>query len=230
VWHYKCIRPILNGSTYPTLTCPNCRAAHDLEADIEEEEESYSEDETELQQAIEASKNPTIPTNSTNPTLPTNLTASAPPEQPRPSVDADGDSHMQDVMTDGASAPAPQRPPPPPPPAVPTQQPPPTVAIQVIQGIQFDTQPGATAPSNIASSLPRNIPTRAMANSRFDPHTRVNGTVNDVSLTPRNDAGPFVLDGSAGRSSSVNTPTTNGVDRPRSGSHVSLSHEERDRS
>jgi E3 ubiquitin-protein ligase DMA1/2 len=225
VWHYKCIRPILNGSTYPNLTCPNCRAAHDLEADIEEEEESYSEDEAELQEAIEASKKPT---SSTTHILPTNSTASALPEQPRLSMDVDGDSHMQDIMTDGASAPAPQRPPPPPP--IPVQQPPPSVAIQGIESLQFDTQPGATATSNNPStSLPRNIPSRVPVNGRFEPHFRPNGTVNDVSLTPRNDAGPFVLDGSAGRNS-TNAPTTNGVNRPRLGSHLSLSHEEGDRS
>lgn len=51
VWHYKCIRPILNGPTYPNFLCPNCRAVTDLEADVDDpvdfeewEEEPASED------------------------------------------------------------------------------------------------------------------------------------------------------------------------------------------
>ncbi|KAL5384504.1 hypothetical protein DPSP01_005302 [Paraphaeosphaeria sporulosa] len=36
VWHYKCIRPILNGPTYPNFLCPNCRAVTDLEADVDD--------------------------------------------------------------------------------------------------------------------------------------------------------------------------------------------------
>jgi hypothetical protein len=36
VWHYKCIRPILNGPTYPNFLCPNCRAVADLEEDFED--------------------------------------------------------------------------------------------------------------------------------------------------------------------------------------------------
>ncbi|MCJ1359695.1 MAG: hypothetical protein MMC33_009697 [Icmadophila ericetorum] len=38
VWHYKCIRPILsNQKTYPQFLCPNCRAVADLEADIDDQ-------------------------------------------------------------------------------------------------------------------------------------------------------------------------------------------------
>lgn len=38
VWHYKCIRPILNNQkTYPQFLCPNCRAVADLEADIDDQ-------------------------------------------------------------------------------------------------------------------------------------------------------------------------------------------------
>ncbi|KAL6704295.1 hypothetical protein ACN47E_008359 [Coniothyrium glycines] len=36
VWHYKCIRPILNGPTWPNFLCPNCRAVADLEEDVED--------------------------------------------------------------------------------------------------------------------------------------------------------------------------------------------------
>lgn len=36
VWHYKCIRPILNSPSWPNFLCPNCRAVADLEADVDE--------------------------------------------------------------------------------------------------------------------------------------------------------------------------------------------------
>jgi len=37
VWHYKCIRPILNDHrTWPQFLCPNCRAVADLEADVDD--------------------------------------------------------------------------------------------------------------------------------------------------------------------------------------------------
>ncbi|OIW33777.1 SMAD/FHA domain-containing protein, partial [Coniochaeta ligniaria NRRL 30616] len=34
-WHYKCIRSLLSSPSYPIFICPNCRAAADLEADVE---------------------------------------------------------------------------------------------------------------------------------------------------------------------------------------------------
>ncbi|KAF6222143.1 hypothetical protein HO133_001229 [Letharia lupina] len=45
VWHYKCIRPILNDhKSWPQFLCPNCRAVTDLEADIEDPEDGNWED------------------------------------------------------------------------------------------------------------------------------------------------------------------------------------------
>ncbi|KAI5811211.1 RING finger protein, partial [Peziza echinospora] len=37
VWHFKCIRPLVDKG-YPNFLCPNCRAIADLERDIEEDE------------------------------------------------------------------------------------------------------------------------------------------------------------------------------------------------
>ncbi|RPA92729.1 hypothetical protein L873DRAFT_1831000 [Choiromyces venosus 120613-1] len=37
VWHYKCIRPLVEKE-YPTFLCPNCRAIADLEKDIEDDD------------------------------------------------------------------------------------------------------------------------------------------------------------------------------------------------
>ncbi|KAJ4304259.1 hypothetical protein N0V88_001872 [Collariella sp. IMI 366227] len=38
-WHYKCIRTLLSAPSYPIFICPNCRAAADLEAEVEDPEE-----------------------------------------------------------------------------------------------------------------------------------------------------------------------------------------------
>ncbi|KAF1980718.1 hypothetical protein K402DRAFT_408978 [Aulographum hederae CBS 113979] len=53
VWHYKCIRPILHGATYPNFLCPNCRAVADLEADVDEPNDEWEED---LEVAVEQSR------------------------------------------------------------------------------------------------------------------------------------------------------------------------------
>jgi len=46
VWHYKCIRPILNDhKTWPQFLCPNCRAVADLEADVDDPNDVRWEDE-----------------------------------------------------------------------------------------------------------------------------------------------------------------------------------------
>lgn len=35
-WHYKCIRVIINGPNWPHFICPNCRCVADLEAELED--------------------------------------------------------------------------------------------------------------------------------------------------------------------------------------------------
>lgn len=46
MWHYKCIRPILNDhKTWPQFLCPNCRAVADLEADVDDPNDARWEDE-----------------------------------------------------------------------------------------------------------------------------------------------------------------------------------------
>lgn len=52
-WHYKCIRPVLDGPQFPHFTCPNCRAVADLDADVDEPTEGEWE---ELDQALEQSQ------------------------------------------------------------------------------------------------------------------------------------------------------------------------------
>ncbi|CAG8956601.1 hypothetical protein HYFRA_00011912 [Hymenoscyphus fraxineus] len=39
-WHYKCIRVIINGPHWPHFICPNCRSVADLEAELDDPETS----------------------------------------------------------------------------------------------------------------------------------------------------------------------------------------------
>jgi hypothetical protein len=50
VWHFKCIRSLINGPNYPNFLCPNCRFSADLEADVEPPED-YEEDLEEIDTA-----------------------------------------------------------------------------------------------------------------------------------------------------------------------------------
>jgi hypothetical protein len=43
VWHFKCIRNLINGANFPNFLCPNCRFSADLEADVEPPED-YEDD------------------------------------------------------------------------------------------------------------------------------------------------------------------------------------------
>jgi hypothetical protein len=150
---------MLVGHHYPHLTCPNCRATHDVEADIEDDDSDWGESDAadpELQHALAASKQ-----------LPL---ASKPPQ-----VDRDGDSPMTDVPN-GTS----QRSPPSIPP----------VQQQSHGGLSFIL--GSTS----VATPPRNIPARNGSGSRLELlQSTANGQ--EGPLTPRNDAGPFVLDGGA---------------------------------
>ena len=39
VWHYKCVRNLIQGPNWPNFLCPNCRFVADLEADVEQPED-----------------------------------------------------------------------------------------------------------------------------------------------------------------------------------------------
>ncbi|KAF3483401.1 FHA domain-containing protein [Arthroderma uncinatum] len=43
VWHYKCIRRLIHSPEYPMFQCPNCRAYTDLNAEVDDSNDSYEE-------------------------------------------------------------------------------------------------------------------------------------------------------------------------------------------
>jgi len=210
VWHYKCIRPILNGPTWPNFLCPNCRAVADLEEDVEEPDTDDWEANGEPMSKVDTEQG-THPISPPTSASPLSLNGSPPHNHGHgdhhdhdndddddnnnnsssSSSNNDHDSpvasnltnlmanvSMADSLDEIANQPLPETPDrrPTPPPTSSVNQ---SVAIHLASTNQH---PGLSPlHPTLQNSL---IPDRAP----------------DGPMTPRNDVGPFVLDGSAGRS------------------------------
>ncbi|KDN71764.1 putative FHA domain-containing protein [Colletotrichum sublineola] len=180
-WHFKCIRSLLNSPQYPIFVCPNCRMAADLEADIEDPEEDWEgmdEDEDEEPEQKQQKQE-------------TKDMAAVPPE-PAPVPVVNGSSGPQlpeidqheDVMDFTAA----------------------------LERSRTMAEAPETAPRTIApntSMPPVAIPAVAAAQAAVSRNGRDTRTPSPIAnhlltthegpITPRNDAGPWVFDGSAGR-------------------------------
>lgn len=174
VWHYKCIRPILNGATWPNFLCPNCRAVADLEADVEDPGEFEDWDE-------EPQTNGDSTVDAQPPSEDRHVTprASAVPLNGTTAENGHTDlSDLQQAITNisiNESTANPQTP----------FRPIEPMTASVTQAVSIDRGPdgfNGLSPLYLAAHDGL-VPDRA----------------HDGPMTPRNDAGPFVLDGSAGR-------------------------------
>ncbi|KAF2734522.1 hypothetical protein EJ04DRAFT_466646 [Polyplosphaeria fusca] len=180
VWHYKCIRPILNGHTWPNFLCPNCRAVADLEEDVEDPGD-FEEWDEEVADANSGEE--------------TNGTKEDRHATPRSSngESANGGISLMDLesalsninVTDST-------------PSLTTRSAPPTNPA---------TPPRSTVPvptSSVTQPVAINV-ANTVEQSGMSPlfHTERGGLCpehnGELPMTPRNNAGPFVLDGSAGR-------------------------------
>ncbi|KAF3930604.1 hypothetical protein ABW19_dt0204981 [Dactylella cylindrospora] len=153
VWHFKCIKPIIDSS-YPILPCPNCREIADLEAEIEDGDDDSWEnlDKVKEESANEASANEAANKSSDESSKPT-------------SVDAAGE--------DRASTP---------------------------EAAEAAEAPEPTEAENVAPNVgtpPMHIPLSNLNLSVANGHT--DGIPDPSNQTPRNNAGPFVLNGTTGR-------------------------------
>ncbi|KAH7067357.1 hypothetical protein BKA63DRAFT_536847 [Paraphoma chrysanthemicola] len=190
VWHYRCIRPILNGPTWPNFLCPNCRAVADLEeevedpADYEDWEEDADEANGDATAQVESGegdrhvtpRGSTIQMNAQAPVnghQEDNGGVSLSSIQQGMSTISIADSLNGNVSQSASSPQTPERRPEPPTSSV-TQP----VSINISGANEF----------NGLSPLYQD------AHNGLLPDR-----VHDGPMTPRNDAGPFVLDGSAGR-------------------------------
>ncbi|KAF6799403.1 fha domain containing protein [Colletotrichum sojae] len=176
-WHFKCIRALLNSPQYPIFVCPNCRMAADLEADIEDPEEDWEqmdEDEEAEQKKEEAKDKAVAPSEP----LPAPVPVAAESSRPQlPEIGMDPDAMDFTVALERARTMAEM---PPPQTVAPhaTTEPVPIPAVVGSQAANLRNGRDTRTPSPIGNHL-------------------VNG--NEGPITPRNDAGPWVFDGSAGR-------------------------------
>ncbi|OAL37097.1 hypothetical protein AYO20_03574 [Fonsecaea nubica] len=209
VWHYKCIRPLLEGknSVYPQFQCPNCRAYSDLTADVDLAQSDIDEwlentDDPENQTA-EASADATIEGNHA-PDAHINGQVTGGPDPGNaavPTTTLNGDDPQINIIPEN-------------PPVTISQSEPtndnPSPATPNTSGLLARRQ--ATNPRSSELSMSGNIdmpdqPVEDEMQAELEQQRTSTQTpdpdqvvVVEGPLTPRNNAGPFVFDGSAGRS------------------------------
>lgn len=184
-WHYKCVRSLLDSPQYPSFICPNCRAAVDLEADVEDPPEEWEHMDTEealepAPEPVEHAHPPAISMTAAPTTVPATVLvtpAAAPPVHPSTSPLL-ADTTAQDDLMQIDSTPLP--------PALHSSP------------ERHGSSPHATSPpvpipasaaGAVASGAARQTQTPSpIAGQAIHPH--------EGPITPRNDAGPWVFDGS----------------------------------
>lgn len=202
VWHYKCVRNLIHGPNWPNFLCPNCRFVADLEADVEQPEEEDSWEvagEDDLLRAVEGSEGhgssdeyaaanqPLTVTNGSTEYANENENQSSPRVESirRFSSDLDDDltrlldqTHLASSRQGSATPP-------------PAQTESPASGTRPIT-IMNRTQHASDDPVGARSTTPT-------SHAQFALSAGAPNQIVDGPMTPRNDAGPFVFDGSAGR-------------------------------
>ncbi|ERF71546.1 hypothetical protein EPUS_00535 [Endocarpon pusillum Z07020] len=193
VWHYKCIRRMLMGSNYPQFTCPNCRAITDLEAefDVEDGEEWEQPPESPVHvEDIPAST--TQPANSLQNQQDTVHVGGA-----AAAYDEAGDVDLTNIQFEGNADQT-----------IATPQTTINGLLSRRQTLNSSASPAIAPVDGIEIPRASNAAPLGVVVSNDTPATLRTATPTSVDLiggegplTPRNDAGPFVFDGSAGRAS-----------------------------
>ncbi|KAK4169431.1 hypothetical protein QBC43DRAFT_307706 [Cladorrhinum sp. PSN259] len=222
-WHYKCIRSLLSSPSYPIFICPNCRAAADLEAEVEDPEDWEQLDSDEGQNQEGASLQPDF---------------QAGPSAPRRSKES-----VRSVIHAPLSGTSPQSALPAPPQQQQQQQEDVVMIdspLQISRSVLVDIDTGflnidanhpmfsgadTIAPNNsssatvpvapVAINAPGSSPANPISIPSPGPHTNNSRNGRDARtpsptgapvtngqegpITPRNDAGPWVFDGSGVR-------------------------------
>ncbi|KAF2806517.1 uncharacterized protein BDZ99DRAFT_394434 [Mytilinidion resinicola] len=196
VWHYKCIRPILQGPTWPNFLCPNCRAVADLEADVEEPDaedwESEHEDADEKdEQKGDTSKHVT-PRASQMPLASPVVAAGARTPNSRLSL-GDLEAAISTIIPDDTVS-------------IQTPAPPTLSTPQTSPSRLVHSPPPGSQPVHIVREAAATTENTALFPNRStsdvtSQYALIPERVPECPMTPRNDAGPFVFDGSAGRGS-----------------------------
>ena len=194
MWHYKCIRPILNDhKTFPQFLCPNCRAVTDLEAEVDDRLDEWWED-PQIDEAIDATESKHgVNGNSRNEAEDTQMIGASqdlPPSASRfPSIQDSDNLSPSDTTA-----------------SVPISRLAPSPSL-VDRGSEALTDLGGIRMQSAPMQYLRPItPTEPlMGDNEFSRNRTQTSTmdmlVTEGPMTPTNTAGPFVFDGSAGRAS-----------------------------
>ncbi len=182
VWHYKCIRPLLEGknSTYPQFQCPNCRAYTDLTADVDVAESDLDEwmqnaDNAERTDQHSNSEEARVAVPDVEePTVTTDVVVTPPANSDESNAD-----HTRPMSTSGLLA---RR----------QAANPGSPEHRLVNGIDMPNRQNEVEMDNP-------IEEQRTRTETPDPAEQI--IAGEGPLTPRNNAGPFVFDGSAGRGS-----------------------------
>ncbi|KAF7916846.1 hypothetical protein EAE99_009471 [Botrytis elliptica] len=223
-WHYKCIRVVINGPAWPHFICPNCRTVADLEAELDEpdgdwEELATSDAEAEVEAISESATNTNNPVG-TEPTaqetvIPRTSDPIAAPILPEPEtfeplnmnhieddLDTSDDSstgahahetRLEDIaflnVSDSQASSAS---------ATPVPQTNLSSTVSPVDIIARKPVPSAASTSRSERGSPS---PNGMHPTLADPLT------GEGPMTPRNDVGPFIFDGGAGRTNTIGLAT-----------------------
>lgn len=181
-WHFKCVRSLLMSPQYPIFICPNCRAGADLEADVDELAEEWEQLKSEGEAEAEAETG--VDATPGTETAPA-VPVATPPEPATPEPEL-SDAHDIDAMD---------------------------VTVNITpESPQRGNLPHAVSEPlpirNSASGAGRHI---ALRDSRTPSPPGLTPGV-EGPITPRNNAGPWVFDGSAGRNADATTAEMRSLD------------------
>ena len=189
------------NSTYPHFQCPNCRAWTDLSAEVdvpEEEMDEWMENAGDAQDAIRTEESAASASEDTGRTEEGSVPGEAPGASNTVRTDAD---HEMDTIEE-------------------TSEPHSANHTVTLSGLLARRQASQPASTEIASVNGIDIPTQlAPSTTATTEVDRANAATPDPGemlsgegpLTPRNNAGPFVFDGSAGRGTTRQAGTIAGT-------------------
>lgn len=175
---------MLVSRTYPQFTCPNCRAVTDLEAEVDQIDDEWVEEEWVLQGAENTSTNDSVPGGPVNgATQSVQNTHSVPETMEEIEIpDAAAAGEPDAIMTDDMLVTDPSE------------------NEDQLQAEAYNVGTATLDAVNIPNapiSIANHSEEMLRAPTPDAPPDVISG---EGPLTPRNNAGPFVFDGSAGRS------------------------------
>lgn len=219
VWHYKCVRNLIHGPNWPNFLCPNCRFVADLEADVEpleeEEEEEFEEISTPFAETAEesadvdqsgetgvSSDDAVDSSNGGGGNTTDDSTSQQTPSRDRPrdtlfmplQVDnLDRTANITDEELAGLVGTVTLEPP------TPIEQTEPNPLAGASSSVSSPVPISMSASKNRAPPPPDLMSARSATPTSTTPFALAASVLEEGPLTPRNNAGPYVLDGDAGR-------------------------------